>query len=93
VPEGTIPPRGAGCLLVGPPRGVASSELVSDPVSSCAFLLLLNFRLYNPPDLPRSVYRFLVVFLFRSISIQMSSRGSSSDYELRCRRELLRDLD
>jgi hypothetical protein len=87
----TTPWRGP--LLAVPPRGVVASELVSDPISSCAFLLSLNFLIYNPPDPQRSVYHFLVVFSFRSVSVQMSSRGSSSDYELRRRRELLRDLD
>ena len=34
------------------------------------------------------------MFLFRSVSVQLSSRGSSSgDYELRRTRELFRDLD
>jgi hypothetical protein len=56
VPKGTTPPRGMGPLLAAPPRGVAASELLSDPVSSCIFLLSLNFRLYNPLDFPRSVY-------------------------------------
>jgi hypothetical protein len=82
-----------GPLLAAPPRGVVASELVFAPVSSCAFLLLLNFGLYNLLDPPRFIYRFLVMFSFRSVSVQMSSRGSSSDYELRCKHELLRNLD
>jgi hypothetical protein len=39
-------------------------ELVSVPVSSCDFVLIYNFRLFNPPESPRSVYRFLVAFCF-----------------------------
>jgi hypothetical protein len=62
--EGTTPSRGAGPLLAMQPGGVIASGLVSNPVSSYAFLLLLNFRLYNSPDSPRSVYRFLIVFSF-----------------------------
>jgi hypothetical protein len=74
VPEGTTPPHGAGPLLVAPPGGVVASEFVSDLVSSCAFLLLLNFRLYNPSDSLRSVYRLLVVFSFRSVSVRSYSQ-------------------
>jgi hypothetical protein len=39
-------------------------ELVSVPISSCGFVLMYNFRLYNPSESPRSVYRFLVKFSF-----------------------------
>jgi hypothetical protein len=63
-PEGSTPPRGAGPLLAAPPGGEVASELVSVPVSSCAFVSLLNFRLYNPPYCPRFVCHFLIVFLF-----------------------------
>jgi hypothetical protein len=85
--EGNTPPRGAGPLLAVPPRGVVALELVSDPVSSCAFLLLLNFRLYNPP-IPRGLYivfsscfrfdLFLPDFILKSRAT-MSSSGSSKE--------------
>jgi hypothetical protein len=74
VPGGTTPPHGAGPLLATPPGGVVASEFVSDPVSSRAFLLLLNVRLYNPPESPRSVYCFLIVFMFRSVSVRSCSQ-------------------
>jgi hypothetical protein len=73
-PGGSTPPRGAGPLLVAPHGGEAASELVSVPVSSCAFIMMFNFRLYNPPDCLRSVYRVLVVFLFRSVSVRSCSQ-------------------
>jgi hypothetical protein len=57
-------------LLAAPPGGEVASEVVFVPVSSFVFVLLLNFRLYNPLDYPRSVYRFLVVFLFQSVSVR-----------------------
>jgi hypothetical protein len=47
-PEARTPPRGAGPLLAAPPCGLVTSELVSVLVSSCAFVSLLNFCLYNP---------------------------------------------
>jgi hypothetical protein len=47
-PRGSTPPRGMGPLLAMPPYGVFTSELISVPVSSCAFVSLLNFFLYNP---------------------------------------------
>jgi hypothetical protein len=73
-PGGTTPHHGAGPLLVAPPGGEVASELVYVPVSSYVFVLLLNFHLYNPPDCPRSVYHFLIVFLFRSVSIRSCSQ-------------------
>jgi hypothetical protein len=63
-PGGSTPPGGTGPLLATPPCGVSALELVSVPASSCAFVSMINFCLYNPPDCPRSVYRVLVVFLF-----------------------------
>jgi hypothetical protein len=63
-PRGSTPPGGAGPLLAVPPSGVSASEFVSVPVSSCAFVLMFNFRLYNPPDCPRSLYHVFVMFLF-----------------------------
>jgi hypothetical protein len=47
-----------------PPGGEVALELFSVPVSSCAFILLFNFCLYNPPNCLRSVYHFLIVFCF-----------------------------
>src|SRR3954468_22575273 len=52
-------------------------------------LLLRNFLLYNSPDPLRSVYRFLVVFLFRLVSARvcfqfraiMASAGSNESKE------------
>jgi hypothetical protein len=70
---GSTPPGGTGPLLATPPYGVFASKLVSVPVSSYAFVLLFNFRLYNPPDCLRFVYHILVVFLFRSISVRSYS--------------------
>ena len=55
---------GAGPPLAAPPRCESTPKLFSIPVSSCDFLLMYNFRLSNPPESPRSVYRFLVVFCF-----------------------------
>jgi hypothetical protein len=55
---------GAGPPLAVPAWRENTSELVSVPVSSCDFPLMYNFHLYNPPEYPRSVYRFLVVFCF-----------------------------
>jgi hypothetical protein len=46
--EGSSPPGGAGPLLAAPPYGESTSELVSVPVSSCDFVSMFNFRLYNP---------------------------------------------
>jgi hypothetical protein len=63
-PRGSTPPGGVGPLLAVPPCGVSTPELVSVPVFSCAFVLMFNFCLYNPPDCLRSVYHVLVVFLF-----------------------------
>ena len=60
------PSQGAGAAqaLAAPPLCENASELFSVPVSSCDFVSMYNFRLYNPPDYPRSVYHFLVVFCF-----------------------------
>jgi hypothetical protein len=55
---------GAGPSLAMPPWCENTPELVSVPVSSCDFTSMYNFRLYNPPESPRSVYHFLVVFCF-----------------------------
>jgi hypothetical protein len=69
-PRGSTPPGGVAPLLVAPPYGVSASKLIFVLVSSRAFVLMFTFRLYNPPDRPRSVYRVLIVFLFQSISIR-----------------------
>jgi hypothetical protein len=61
---------GAGPPLAAPTYCVSTPELVSVPVSSCDLVSMFYFHLYNPPDYPRSVYRFLVVFLFRAISVR-----------------------
>jgi hypothetical protein len=61
---------GAGPPLAAPPWCENTSELVSISVCSCDFPSMYNFRLYNPPEYPMSVYRFLVVFLFRAISVR-----------------------
>jgi hypothetical protein len=39
-------------------------ELIFVPVFSCGFVSMYNFCLFNPPESPRSVYRFLVMFCF-----------------------------
>jgi hypothetical protein len=72
--RGSSPPGGAGPLLAAPPCGESTPELVIVPVSSCDFVLMFNFRLYNPSDCPRSVYRVLIVFLFGSVSVRSSSQ-------------------
>jgi hypothetical protein len=59
---GSSPPGGAGPLLATPPCGETTPELISILVSSCDFVSMFNFHLYNPPDCLRSVYRVLVVF-------------------------------
>jgi hypothetical protein len=61
---------GAGPPQTAPTYCVSTPELVSVPVSSSDFVSMFNFRLYNPPDYARSVYRFLVVFLFRAVSVR-----------------------
>jgi hypothetical protein len=61
---GSSPPGGAGPPQAAPPCGETTPELISIPVSSCDFVSMYNFCLYNPPESPRSVYRFLVVFCF-----------------------------
>jgi hypothetical protein len=71
---GSSPPGGMGPLLAVPPYGESTPDLVSVPVSSCDFVLMFNFRLYNPPDYPRSVYRVLVMFLFRSVCVRSCSQ-------------------
>jgi hypothetical protein len=55
---------GAGLPLAAPPWCENTSELVSVLVSSCDFASMYNFRLYNPSESLRSVYRFLLVFCF-----------------------------
>jgi hypothetical protein len=55
---------GVGPPLAAPPRCESTPKLFSVPVSSCDFVSMYNFRLFNPPESPRSVYRFLVVFCF-----------------------------
>jgi hypothetical protein len=55
---------GAGPPLAAPPWCESTPELVSIPVSSCDFISMYNFHLYNPSEYSRSVYRFLVVFCF-----------------------------
>jgi hypothetical protein len=67
---GSSPPGGEGPLLAAPPCGESTSELISVPVSSCDFVSMFNFRLYNPPDCPRSIYHVLIGFLFRSVSVR-----------------------
>jgi hypothetical protein len=61
-----------------PPSGVFASELISVPVSSCAFVSMFNFRLYNPSDCPRFVYHFLIVFCFDLFlsGVVLSFRGT-----------------
>ena len=78
---------GAGPPLAAPPGCENTPELVSVPVSSCDFVSMHNFRLFNPPESPRSVYRFLVVFCFElflsgialGFRVIMSSSGSSKE--------------
>jgi hypothetical protein len=67
---GSSPPGGVGPPQSAPPCGESTPELVSIPVSSCDFLLIYNFHLYNPSKYPRSVYRVFVVFLFRAVSVR-----------------------
>jgi hypothetical protein len=55
---------GAGPPLAAPPRCETTPELVSILVFSCDFVLMYNFCLFNLPESPRFVYRFLVVFCF-----------------------------
>jgi hypothetical protein len=61
---------GAGPPLAAPPWCESTPELVSIPISSYDLVSMFYFRLYNPPDFPRFVYRVFVVFLFRAISIR-----------------------
>jgi hypothetical protein len=55
---------GAGPPLAAPPGCETTPELVFVPVSSCGFVSMYNFHLFNPPEFPRSVYHFLAVFCF-----------------------------
>jgi hypothetical protein len=79
-----------GPPLATPPWCESTPELVSVPVSSCDFVLMYNFRLFNPPEYLRSVYRFLVVFCFElflsgialSFGVTMSSSGPSEENPL-----------
>jgi hypothetical protein len=48
-----------------PPRCESTPKLVSIPVSSCDYVLMYNFFLFNPPESPRSVYHFIVMFCFK----------------------------
>jgi hypothetical protein len=73
-----------GPPLAAPPWCENTSKLVSIPISSCDFPSMYNFRLYNPPEYPRSVYYFLVVFCFELFlsGVDLSFEGtmaSSSD--------------
>jgi hypothetical protein len=61
---GSSPPGGTGPPQAAPPCGETTRDFISIPVSSCDFVLMYNFRLYNPPESPRSVYHFVVVFCF-----------------------------
>jgi hypothetical protein len=67
---GSSPPGGAGPLQAAPPCGETTPKLVSIPVSSCDFVSMFNFCLYNPPEYPRYIYRVFVVFSFRAISVR-----------------------
>jgi hypothetical protein len=56
-------------LGAGPPKAapgvcIATPESVSAPFSSCVSLILRNFSLFNPEEVPRSVSRVLVAFCF-----------------------------
>ena len=98
MPEGTTPPHGACPTLAALRYGEGASEPVSDPVSTCTFILVSKFLLYNPTDSPRSASRVFVVFLFPTCFCQdssdMSSRGScEEDYAAKHRRELQRDIN
>jgi hypothetical protein len=55
---------GAGPPLAAPPWCENTPKLVSVLVSSCDFISMYNFHLFNPPESPRSVYRFLIMFCF-----------------------------
>ena len=74
---------------------MGSSEPLSDSASSCAFLFMRYFLLYIHPDLPRSVSRVFVVFVFELfLAGAMSSQNScEEDYATRRRRELERDVN
>jgi hypothetical protein len=56
---------GAGPPLAAPPWCESTPELISIPVSSSDFVSMYNFCLFNPPEYPRSIYHFLVVFCFK----------------------------
>jgi hypothetical protein len=77
---GSSPPGGVGPLQAAPPYGEITPELIFVPVSSYDLILMFNFRLYNPPDCPKFVYRVFIVFSFRAVSV----RGLFSALELQC---------
>jgi hypothetical protein len=81
---------GAGPPLAAPPWCESTPELVFVPVSSCDFVSMHYFHLFNPPESPRSVYRFLVMFCFKlflsgiflSFGFAMPSSGPSEENPL-----------
>jgi hypothetical protein len=82
---GSSPLGGAGPLLAAPPCGETTPELISVPVSSCDFVSMFNFCLYNPPGLPEvciSCSRRVFVSIYFCQGIFLSFRGimaSASD--------------
>jgi hypothetical protein len=74
-----------GPPLATPPRCENTSELVFVPVSSWDFVSMYNFRLFNPPEFPRSVYRFLVMFCFElflsRVDLKLGGAMASSSYD------------
>ena len=62
--EGNTPAPGSGQPQAAPGYGEVASEPRFDSVSSYSLPFIVKLLLYNHTNLPRSVYRFLVVFCF-----------------------------
>jgi hypothetical protein len=91
---GSSPPGGAGPPQATSAYGETTPELVSVLVSSCDFVSMFNFRLYNPPEYPRSVYHVFIVFSFRAVSVRrlFLVLGASWTLQAMTRRRHLRKM-
>jgi hypothetical protein len=85
---GSSPPGGMCPPQAAPPCGETTPELVSIPVSSCDFVSMFNFHLYNPPGIPEvCISCFCHVFvssyfyqeIVLSFGVTMSSYGPSEE--------------
>jgi hypothetical protein len=81
---GSSPPGGTGPPKAAPPYGESTPDLDSIPVSSCDFISMYNFRLYNPRS-PRGLYIvfsscFVLSYFCQELILSFeSAMASSSD--------------